>query len=96
MANILDKLNKVLKTRQDALKRFDRRSRPSTRSQPWDEKSLRAFRESSRLVDDLGQSAAIEYDRILRSRPGKRVEREAIRLMPDDIVEDYFPDNGWY
>lgn len=94
--NILDRLAKIFKTREDALKRFDRRSRPSTGRQPWDEHSLKAFRESSRLVDDLGTSGAMEYDRIIRSKPGKRVEREAFRMLPDDIVDNYFPDNGWY
>lgn len=85
---ILDRLNKILKTRQDALNRFDRRWAE------WPDPKLgsKGVSEASRLVDDLDDAAGIEYDRVVRSKPGKRIEREAIRMMPDHLIRD----NGWY
>lgn len=110
---ILDRLNKILKTREHALDRFDRREQLLKRfplNPEWYDGNADAFkyapdevkREHKRLVKakqeadelnaDLDDAAGIEYDRIIRSKPGKRIEREAIRMMPDHLVRD----NGWY
>ena len=85
---ILDRLNKILKTRQNALNRFDRRYA----NMPDKEYGAKPAAQASMLIDDLDAAAGIEYDRIIRSKPGKRIEREAIRMMPDYLIRD----NGWY
>ena len=50
------------------------------------------MREAAQLGSILGDRAVIEYDNLLRSKPGKRVMREALDMMPGDIVRehDYF------
>ena len=50
------------------------------------------MREASDLSSDLADRAVMEYDRLLRSNPGKRVMQKAWDMMPGDIVRehDYF------
>ena len=84
---ILDRLNKILKTRQDALNRLDRRA--STR--PWGINESRAWTESENLVRDLDDAAALEYNSIMYDKPGRRIERKAIKMMPGHLV----PEGDW-
>ena len=85
---ILDELARVLKARSNAVNRFDRRWGM------WPDKRLGSsgLEESRQLVEDLGDRAVMEYDRLMRSNPGRRDMQKAFRMMPGSIVRehDYF------
>lgn len=85
---MLDELARVLKTRENAVNRFDRRYGN------WPEPRLgrNGLEESRQLVEDLDDRAVMEYDRLMRSNPGKRVMQKAFRMMPGRLVRehDYF------
>lgn len=53
---------------------------------------MKLMHEAADLSSDLSDRAVMEYDRLMRSNPGKRVMQKAFRMMPGDIVRehDYF------
>ena len=85
---MLDELARVLKARSNAVNRFDRRY------SNWPEPRLgrSGLEESRRLVEDLGDRAMMEYDKLMRSNPSRRDMQKAFRMMPGSIVRehDYF------
>lgn len=83
---ILDELARVLKVRKNAEHRFDRRM------SNWPEGTERGIGESENLLRDLDDRAVMEYDRLMRSNPGRRDMQKAFRMMPGSIVRehDYF------
>lgn len=80
---MLDELARVLKARENAKHRFDRRFS--------DQPNLgrRGLEESRMLVRDLGDRAVMEYDRLMRSSPSRKDMRDAIRMMPDALIRDH-------
>lgn len=46
-------------------------------------------REAGNLTYDLGDRAVMEYDRLMRSNPGKRVMQKAWDMMPSRLVEEH-------
>ena len=99
---ILDELARVLKARKNAVSRAGRRDDEYLRH-PWsgvkDSESfdswsdvMDAKEEGNRLVRDLSDRAIMEYDRLLRSNPGRRDMQKALRMMPPSLVRehDYF------
>lgn len=92
---ILDELARVLKARSNAVNRLDRRNSnvyrvPGTGDAFMD--ALHAEDESRRLVHNLDDRVVMEYDRLMRRGPSKKVMREAFDMLPDDLVRehDYF------
>lgn len=85
---MLDELARVLKVRNNAVNRFDRRAYGGR----LDEEAQKGWREASHLIDDLDDRAVMEYDRLMRSNPSRRDMQKAFRMMPGDIVRehDYF------
>jgi hypothetical protein len=85
---MLDELARVLKARKNAVSRFDRRWGN------WPEPRLgkNGLEESRQLVDDLGDRAVMEYDRLMRSNPSRRDMQKAWDMLPDELVRehDYF------
>lgn len=90
---MLDELARALKARSNAVNRVDRRTSNVAHATPWKFiDALHAKDESQRLVHDLDDRVVSEYDRLMRSRPSKKVMREAWDMLPDEIVRehDYF------
>lgn len=112
---MLDELARVLKARDNAINRVDRREQDfnrfvNQREPEWYDGNADAFanapknakqqygrrvklmHEAADLSSDLADRAVMEYDRLMRSRPGKRVMQKAWDMMPGDIVRehDYF------
>lgn len=101
---MLDELARVLKTRENAINRFDRRASNLAHGTPWKNEdhmgriadsfldAVDARDESQRLVRDLSDRAVMEYDRLMRSNPSRRDMQKAFRMMPGSIVRehDYF------
>ena len=101
---MLDELARVLKARNNAVNRLDRRASNLAHGTPWKNEdhmgrisdsfidAVDAKEEGNRLVRDLDDRAVMEYDRLMRSNPGKRVMQKAFRMMPGSIVRehDYF------
>lgn len=85
---MLDELARALKARKHAEQRFDRR----WGDWPSPELGNRGLEESRILVHDLGDKAVMEYDRLMRSNPGRRDMQKAFRMMPGELVRehDYF------
>lgn len=98
---MLDELARVLKTRENAVNRFDRRASNLAHGTPWKNEdhmgrvadsfldAVDARDESKRLVRDLDDRAVMEYDRLMRSNPGKRVMQKAFRMMPGHLIQDH-------
>ena len=82
---MLDELARVLKTREHALQRADRRAY----IRPWGLDESRGWTESENLVRNLGDKAVMEYDKIMESRPNKRTMQKAFRMMPGHLVRDH-------
>ena len=98
---MLDELARVLKARkgagQRAARREDaRRSLYWQKEEPWlddDYKNARRLEdEGNDLFDELGERAIMEYDRLMRSNPGRKDMRKAFKMMPPRLVRehDYF------
>ena len=90
---MLDELARVLKARSNAVNRVDRRTSNVAHAAPWKfTDALHAKDESQRLVRDLDDRAVMEYDRLMRRGPSRKVMREAFDMLPDDLVRehDYF------
>ena len=112
---MLDELARVLKARENAVNRFDRREQNfdrfvNQRDLDWYDGGADAFahapkdirqqhgrymklmHEAADLSSDLADRAVMEYDRLMRSNPGKRVMQKAFRMMPGSLVRehDYF------
>ena len=87
--NILDRLNKILKTRENALNRFDRRFEPFFNNKVDFHTAVKVRSEARDLVDNLGDAALIEYDKVLRSSPDRETRMKAYRSMPMDLLHDY-------
>lgn len=83
---MLDELARTLKARKNAEYRFDRRM------SNWPEGPERGIGESEDLFHRLGDKAVMEYDRLMRSNPGRRDMQKAFRMMPDELIRehDYF------
>lgn len=86
---ILDQLARTLKARNHALDRFDRRTVFKVSPDPAFD--LKSRREAFDLLDDLNSRAVWEYNRVMKSSDG-RVKRDAIRMMPDELIEEYSQD----
>lgn len=98
---MLDELARVLRTRENAINRFDRRASNLAHGTPWKNEShmgrtadsfidaVDAKDESKRLVRNLGDRAVMEYDRLMRSNPSRKDMRDAIRMMPDALIRDH-------
>lgn len=99
---MLDELARVLKARKAAVSRAGRRDDEYLRH-PWssvtDSKSfdswsdaMDAKEEGKNLVRDLSDRAVMEYDRLMRSNPGRRDMQKALRMMPGELIRehDYF------
>lgn len=99
---MLDELARVLKARKAAVSRAGRRDDEYLRH-PWssvtDSKSfdswsdaMDAKEEGKNLVRDLSDRAVMEYDRLMRSNPGRRDMQKAFRMMPGELIRehDYF------
>ena len=61
---------------------------------PKDVKDRRALldkarREADELHYDLGDKAVMEFDRLMKSKPGLRVRKRAFDMMPDNLLDDY-------
>ena len=101
---MLDELARVLKASSNAVNRFDRRASNLSNGTPWKNENhmertadsfidaVDARDESKRLVRDLGDKAVMEYDRLMRSNPGRRDMQKALRMMPGELIRehDYF------
>ena len=101
---MLDELARVLKARENAVNRLDRRASNLAHGTPWKNEdhmgrvadlfldAVDARNESKRLVRDLDDRAVMEYDRLMRSNPSHRDMQKAFRMMPGSIVRehDYF------
>lgn len=85
---VLDELARVLKAREHAVQRADRRAY----IRPWGINESRGWTESENLVRNLGDKAVMEYTNIMENRPGKRVMQKAYRMMPGYLIQehDYF------
>lgn len=83
---MLDELARVLKARENAVNRFDRRtSYPHTRHKSdWQSRQ-----EAYDLLDRLDDRAVMEYDRLMRSNPSRKDMRDAIRMMPNALIRDH-------
>lgn len=82
---MLDELARTLKARKHAEQRFDRR----WGDWPSPELGNRGLEESRILVHDLGDKAVMEYDRLMRSNPGRRDRQKAWDMMPSRLVEEH-------
>lgn len=101
---MLDELARVLKTRENAINRFDRRASNLAHGTPWKNEdhigrvadsfldAVDARDESKRLVRDLDDRAVMEYDRLMRSNPSHRDMQKAWDMLPDELIRehDYF------
>lgn len=99
---MLDELARVLKARENSMNRYGRRERDYFRSimdpdfgQPSIDdlnRRRKLINESRGLSRNLGDKAVMEYDRLMRSNPGRRDMQKAFRMMPDDLMRehDYF------
>ena len=85
---MLDELARVLKARHNAMMRFDRRAYGGR----LDEEAQKSWGEAAHLIDNLDDRAVMEYDRLMRSNPGRRDMQKAFRMMPGELVRehDYF------
>ena len=85
---MLDELARVLKAREHAIQRADRRAY----IRPWGINESRGWTESENLVRNLGDKAVMEYTNIMENRPGKRVMQKAYHMMPGHLIQehDYF------
>ena len=87
---MLDELARVLKARKNAIQRTDRRA--NSLDEGWTQTRRDLFRQSRTLENDLSDRAIMDYDRLMRSNPGRRDMQKAFRMMPDDLMRehDYF------
>lgn len=109
---MLDELARVLKARENAMSRFDRRESGfnrfvGQRDPEWYDGNADAFayapedvkqqhgrhmklmHEAADLSSDLADRAVMEYDRLMRSKPGKRVMQKAWNMMPPRLVKEH-------
>lgn len=87
---MLDELARVLKARERAMNRFDRRT---VFNIPKDDAfDLRARREAGDLIDMLDDRSILEFRRVMQSPRGE-VRREAVRMMPSHLLDE-LPE-GW-
>jgi hypothetical protein len=87
---MLDELARVLKARKYAIQRTDRRA--DALDAGWTQRGRDLFRQARDLENSLDDRAVMEYDRLLRSNPGRRDMQKAFRMMPPSLVRehDYF------
>lgn len=95
---MLDELARVLKTRKDADRRLARREAARNslyrqKEKPWyDDEYKRARKleeEGFGLYEDLSNRAVMEYDRLMRSKPGKRAMQKAWDMLPPELDRDH-------
>ena len=95
---MLDDLARALKVYKNAGGRLARRSDARNalywqKEEPWldDEykNSRKLEEEAFGLYEDLANRAVSEYDKIMKSRPGKRVQQKAWDMMPPRLVEEH-------
>lgn len=98
---MLDELARVLKARENALNRLNRRTSNLAHGTPWKNEdhigrtadsfidAVDARDESKSLVSNLGDRAVMEFNKIMKSRPGKRVQQKAWDMMPPRLVKEH-------
>lgn len=82
---MLDELARILKAREHALSRYDRRAY----IRPWGIDESRGWAEAEGLVHNLNDKAVMEYTDIMENRPGKRVMQKAFRMMPGYLIREH-------
>lgn len=95
---LLDELARTLEARKNASGRLARREDARKalywqKEEPWFDDEYKTSRkleeEAFGLYEDLGDRAISEYDKIMRSRPGKRVQQKAWNMMPARLVKEH-------
>ena len=89
---MLDELARVLKAREHAVNRTDRRLNKFSRSFTKPKSVSDAYYQARDLERDLSDRAVMEYDRIMRSNPSYRDMKKAWDMLPLRLVQehDYF------
>lgn len=89
---MLDELARVLKARENAVNRTDRRLNKFSRSFTKPKSVSDAYYQARDLERDLSDRAVMEYDRIMRSNPSHRDMKKAWDMLPLRLVQehDYF------
>lgn len=89
---MLDELARLLKAREHAVNRTDRRLNKFSRSFTKPKSVSDAYYQARDLERDLGDRAVMEYDKIMRSNPSQRDMKKAWDMLPLRLVQehDYF------
>lgn len=95
---MLDELARALKASKNAGRRLARREDARKalywqKEEPWFDDEYKNSRqleeEAFGLYEDLSNRAVSEYDKIMKSRPGKRVQQKAWNMMPPRLVREH-------